>query len=431
MSNEKTEKELIYELGYFVMELIFFKGDLNEMPFDVVRQLYDRFRTRASKLQINVPNLTEDVLNQQFFIDQKHFVENLINLNKTGAMFQLYLCGCHASLFFTNLSVSKTMNTRPTNALTHLQNLIEQARDLGEAIDDQLEEALQNIWDDYMNLKFDQDLNSIGLKLKNKVCGLGSEILNPSPTGYKRSEVDPTRIIIDECWAVSLVRLPERSNPEHAFIVLEGKSGRRSKIWFADFVTTEWFGSVEPGTGEGKVRMESFESRAVAGQTSDKPLLFKCERRMMDIRETDRWLYTTWAITKSTAENLIQNIKAQQQNPPRFHICGNRSVLAEGAARFTGNPTGHNCFTFAKKMLHDLNDSFIKLTKNDLSTWIMSATSGYLVDRHQTWYKKLSFPLMLLFALAVIVVAYFLFKTMNARDSLDNFICHILPSRPF
>lgn len=383
-------------------------NDPNELPFDDVQQVYDHFKTRALKLEMNVPNLTEDVLNRQFLIDQKKFVEDFINHNRTGAVSQLYRCGCYASLFFMTLTFSKTMNLRPTEAPSHLQELIAHARDLGEAIGSQLEEELHDICDQYMNFEFDQDLVSIKLRLKKKVCGLGSEIVNPSPTGYKRSEVDPTRVITDECWAVSLVRLPDRPNREHAFIVLEGKTGRRSKIWFADFVPAQRFGVVEPGTREGKVRMESFESVAVAGQTSDQPLLFKCQRIIMDIKETDRWLYTTWLIAKSTAENLIQNIKAQQQNPPRFHILGNRSVFAEGAAELTGNPTGHNCFTFAKKMLHDLNDPFIQLPENDLRTWIMSATSGYLVDRQsrsRTWYKKPSFPVMLLF-LAVIFVAY-------------------------
>lgn len=419
MSNEKTEKELIYELGFYAMELWFMTlNDPNELPFDCVQQVYDQFKTRALKLEMNVPNLTEDVLNRQFLIDQKKFVEDFINHNRTGAVSQLYRCACSASLFFMTLTTCKTMNLRPTEAPSYLEELIAHARDLGEAIGSQLEGDLHDICDHYMNFEFDQDLVSIKLRLKKKVCGLGSEIVNPSPTGYKRSEVDPTRVITDECWAVSLVRLPDRPNRlnrEHAFIVLEGKTGRRSKIWFADFVPAQRFGFVEPGTREGKVRMESFESVAVAGQTSDQPLLFKCQRIIMDIKETDRWLYTTWLIAKSTAENLIQNIKAQQQNPPRFHLLGNRSVFAEGAAELTGNPTGHNCFTFAKKMLHDLNDPFIQLPENDLRTWIMSATSGYLVDRQsrsRTWYKKPSFPIMLLF-LAVIFVAYRNFRPIT------------------
>lgn len=436
MSNEKTEKELIYELGSYAMELWFMSlNDPNELPFDDVQQVYYHFKIRAWKLKIPVTDLTERVLNRKFLIDQMTFVEVQMSCTRTLAMCQVYYCSCSASRFFMALTFCKTYkltpmidpfyvqeliaHTRgfeekmnhlaPIKARGYLELLILHSKGLEEAIGDQLEEELYNICEDHIRSGFGQDLVSIKLRLKKKVCGLGSEILNPSPTGYKRSEVDPTRVITDECWAVSLVRPPDRSNPEHAFIVLEGKTGRRSKIWFADFVAAQRFGSVEPGTREGKVRMESFESVAVAGQTSDQPLLFKCQRIIMDIKETDRWLYTTWTIAKSTAGYLIRNIKAQQQNPPRFHLLGNRSMFAEGAAELTGNPTGHNCFTFAKKMFHDLNDPFIQLPENDLRTWSVSATSGYL---SRTWYKKPSFPPMLLF-LAVIVVAYFLFKTMQ------------------
>lgn len=436
MSNEKTEKELIYELGSYAMELWFMSlNDPNELPFDDVQQVYYHFKIRAWKLKIHVPDLTKRVLNRQFLIEQTNLVMLHIDRTRTLAVSLVYHCSCSASLFFMTLTFCKTYkltlindpfylqeliaHTRgieekmkhltPERAPFYLDQLISLSKDLEEAIGDQLEEELYNICEDHIRSGFGQDLVSIKLRLKKKVCGLGSEILSPSPTGYKRSEVDPTRVITDECWAVSLVRPPDRSNPEHAFIVLEGKTGRRSKIWFADFVAAQRFGSVEPGTGEGKVRMESFESVAVAGQTSDQPLLFKCQRIIMDIKETDRWLYTTWTIARSTAENLIKNIKAQQQNPPRFHLLGNRSMFAEGAAELTGNPTGHNCFTFAKKMFHDLYDPSIQLLENDLRTWMMSATSGYL---SRTWYKKPSFPPMLLF-LAVIVVAYFLFKTMQ------------------
>ena len=78
------------------------------------------------------------------------------------------------------------------------------------------------------------------------------------------------------------------------------------------------------------------------------------------------------------------------------------------------NPTGHNCSTFAKMMLRDLNDPYIELPEDGLGTWIGSATSRYLVDkqlRSGKWYKTQSFSLMFWF-LAGIGAAYFLFKTV-------------------
>ena len=115
-----------------------------------------------------------------------------------------------------------------------------------------------------------------------------------------------------------------------------------SQIWFADFVAAHWFDAVKPGTEEGKVRMEYFDSEGVADRTSNR-LLFKCQKRMMDVRASDRLLFSTWLIAKSAAENLIQMIEAQQKEPPKYHILGDNSVLAGSSAKSSSNPTGHNC----------------------------------------------------------------------------------------
>ena len=413
-------KELIYELGnraavLFWHELV----DLNEQPLHVIQENYDLLKTRASKLGVELPDLTEDILSPKFLDDQISKVKEYISLHKTESMSQLYELGYGAEQFFRSLVMIRVVKNQTKAPLVFLQDLFGRAKDLGVDIGDQLEAELKDICDNYMNFKFDQDLDSIRARLKKKVCGLGSEISNPSPqlesssTVYKRSEVDPTRVITDECWTVSLVRLPDRSNSEHAFIVLEGKTGRKSMIWFADFVAVHWFDAVKPGTEEGKVRMESYESVAVADRTGDR-LLFKCQKRMMDVRASDRLLFSTWLIAKSVAEDLIEKIEAQQEKPPKYHILGDNSVLAGSSARSSSNPTGHNCFTFAKMMLRDLNDRFIELPEDGLGTWIGSATSRYLVDKQLTsrkWYKTPSFLLMFGF-LTGVVVAYFLFKTV-------------------
>lgn len=419
MSHEKTTEELIYELGnraavLFWHELV----DLNEQPLHVIQENYDLLKTRALKLGVELPDLTEDLLSQQFLDDQITKVREYINLHKTESMSQLYELGYAAEQFLRSLVMVEVTKYQTKAPAVFLQDLIRRAKDLGVDIGDQLEVELKDIYDNYMNFKFDQDLDSIRVKLKTKVCGgLRSEIPNPPPqlesssAVYKRSEVDPTRVIADECWAVSLVRLPDRSNPQHAFIVLEGKTGRKSKIWFAHFVAVHWFDAVKPGTEEGKVRMESYESEAVADRTSSR-LLFKCQKRMMDVRARDRLLFSLRLIAKSAAENLIRMIEAQQEKPPKYHILGDNSVLAGSSARSSSNSTGHNCFTFAKMVLRDLNDPFIELPEDGLETWIGSATSRYLVDKQFTsrkWYKTSSFLLMIGF-LAGVVVAYILLK---------------------
>ena len=88
-------------------------------------------------------------------------------------------------------------------------------------------------------------------------------------------------------------------------------------------------------------------------------------------------------------------------------------MLAGSSARSSSNPNGHNCFTFAKMMLRDLNDPFVELPEDGLETWIGSATSRYLVDKQlisRKWYKSPIFLLSFGF-LTGIIVAYFLLKT--------------------
>ena len=405
----------MYELGYHAAELIVI--DLND--FRDVQERYDYFKSRALKLGVQLPDLTENALNLEFLINQGKHVEGYIDLHKTSAMFQLYKCGFIALLFFTRLNSGKKNGMKPTGAPSRLQDLIKSVKVLGVDLGDQLEVELKDICDNYMNLRFDQDIDSIRIELKKKVCGLGSEISNPSlqlesstSTVYKRSEVDSSQFITDECWTVSLVRLPDQSNSEHAFIVLEGKTGGMSEIWFADFVAVNWFESVQPGTEEGKVRMKYYYS-----YDSSNRLLFKCQKRMMNVRASDRLLFSTWQIEKSAAQKLIQMIKAQREKPPKYHILGNNSVLARSSARSSSNPTGHNCFTFAKMILRDLNDPHIKLPEDGLETWISSATSRYLVDKQLTsrkWYKTTSLLLMFGF-LASIVVAYLLYNTFYPK----------------
>jgi hypothetical protein len=217
----------------------------------------------------------------------------------------------------------------------------------------------------------------------------------------KRSEIDPTRFITKDYWTISLVRLPDASTDEHAFLVLEGIEGDTSMIWFADFVANDTFDLVLPGIRDGKVRTYYGES---VGSCSK--LLFTCPRQMMQIRTGDCLLYSTWPIFKPTARMLIKNIEKQKEKPPKYNVLGN-SALAASSAASSRNRTGHNCFTFAREMLCDLNDEYINLPEDTLGTWIYSATSRFLVDKqfNNRWWKASRFFLMFTF-LAGVASAY-------------------------
>ena len=421
MTQEKAVEELIYELGAVAVPLKNMARDFDYLGVKTVRDQYELFKSRALKLGVGLPDFTEDNMSGPFLAYQIVKVERYIDLHKTVSMIELYRVAEVAETFLLHLLMpfvaksiedpAKKVGSRNTVQLAQdLSKLIKSAKELGVVIDDQLEGELQKyIYDKPMQSY--KDLESVSIKLQKVICGLRFEV---SSNPIKRSEVDRTRGITDECWTVSLARLPDRSNAEHAFIVLEGKSGRKSKIWFADFVAVHWFDVVCPtGTQDGKVRMEYHESEGITGPESR--LLFKCQKKMMDVRASDRLLSSSWQITKTTAENLIHTIVEHQKNPPKYHILGKTSVLAGSSASSSSNPTGHNCFTFATMILRDLNDESIELPQDRLETWIGAATSRFLVEKQsRKWYRESWSQLMFAIAIAGVVFAL-LFKAFYLK----------------
>ncbi|XP_078367949.1 uncharacterized protein LOC144651811 [Oculina patagonica] len=215
---------------------------------------------------------------------------------------------------------------------------------------------------------------------------------------FYRSEIDKSRPILDLIWVVSIVRLVRFPPTQHAFIVLEGKTGRKSEIWFADFVAKQRSDTFSPGTNDGKVRVEHFESEEGGA------LLFKCQKKMMNVRAGDKLNARSWMISKDNAKKLIEQIEAHANNPPKFNLLGNSSVLAELSADSTDNLTGHNCFTFAKKMLYDLNDDNIQLPEDSLEK-LISITSRTL-DNGQSYGS-------LILILSGVIVGFVLCKALS------------------
>lgn len=157
--------------------------------------------------------------------------------------------------------------------------------------------------------------------------------------------------------------------------------------------------------------MDKFESVESDAGLSSK-LLFNCRRQLMEIQNGDCLLYSTYPIPKLTAQILVKNIEKQKDNPPKYNILGN-SALAASSAKSSSNPTGHNCFTFARMMLRDLGDEYIKVPGDTLDKWIYSATSRVLVDKkfNARWWKASRLPLMFTF-IAGAVTAYVFLKVL-------------------
>lgn len=209
--------------------------------------------------------------------------------------------------------------------------------------------------------------------------------LLPSVQGQLRnesrySEVDPSRIITDGHWLISLVRKPDGAHSEHAFLILEGKESNIARIWFMDFVGEPML----PGINDGKIRLEHFE-----GALGDK-LLLSCKLRMMDITRGSRLLFCSWAVPSEAALQLVRSVKGRQLAPPKFNILGCSSVFASSTAGSSSKSVGHNCYTWAREQLNNLEQSHIIMSdKDSIVDSAFSQTSRVLPDPQMlSWYQK-------------------------------------------
>ncbi len=318
---------------------------------------YKEYQRLASKFDIDLPDpplekTIDRKQKQNFFDKQIELVETYLFSQKPKDIGYLYTAATKAEIFRRGLEVSINSNA----------DLKKSAKEV--------EAAVQNLHVDIseeLNRLENYYTNRCLTRIKSKLC----------KETAKYSEVNPIRKITNEYWLVSLVRLPDTLYREHAFLVLEGKTGSKSMIWFVDFVAKDKLDLRLLGTRVGEVRMEYYESEAVAGSSSK--LLFQCPRKMIKIGKDDRFLYSSWLISKSAALRLIQNIRTHENDPPKYNVLGD-SALASSLATASSIPAGHNCFTFAKKMLHDLNDEYVQVPGDKVDEWIVSASSRFLVD---------------------------------------------------
>jgi hypothetical protein len=361
-AKKRQEFKDVYELGKTRLDL---KMMINDDTITTLREqdhgiaVYEEYQKLASKFNIDLPNppLKEKINREEkqtFFCKQIDIVEKHIFTNKPNIMGYLYKAAIQVEKSRRVLEISMSDNN-------HLKKYFEEVKEAAQKLDIDINEELNHL-ENYC--KFDTEYIN---KIKTKLCEVKT---------VKRSEVDPSKIITNKYWAVSLVRKPNTLYCEHAFLVLEGKTNDKSMIWFADFVANNLTDFMLPGTRDGKVRMEQHESEIVDSQSD---LLYLCGKTMMEIAQGNRLLYSTWPIPDPAAQKLIENMEKQKHDPPKYNVLGD-TALAAGSATVTRNPTGHNCFTFAKMMLHDLNVEHIHVPGDEIDEWIVSAPSRYLVD---------------------------------------------------
>ena len=131
----------------------------------------------------------------------------------------------------------------------------------------------------------------------------------------------------------------------------------------------------------------------------------------MAVSSDDRLLYSSWSISATTAKKLVENLEEYKKNPPKYNILGNASVLAWSSATSSSDQPGHNCYTFGRTVLNDLEDNRIQLPKQRLQDWVFTAASRYLPDHQKK--TSIEFTSSLIVAFGVVaVLAFFLGKNM-------------------
>ncbi len=351
---------------------------------------YMEYKRLASKLCIYPDAPPQETIGSErkkkFLYQQIRMVEDRLT-KKPRNIGHLYRAGKDVEYFRTIL-----LRSNDNADFLELPNLVYKVKQVAENLEIDINEELKQL-EYYYN--FDKGCLD---KIKKKLCKDKRNYADP-----ERSEIDPTRIITNDCWAISLVRLPDKSYNKYAFLVLEGKIGTKSIIWFAVFVaedTRHASDLLQPGLRIGKMRLYDYD--AVAGSSSK--LLFRCETPLMKIENTDRLINSTWSIPEPTAQSLLRNIKRYQQHPPDYNISGNTGLWSRG----------YNTFTFAKKILRDLNDECIDIKEGTLEEWTSSKTNQSLVDNQflKRWWTKLFLALTIL----VVCIAYLFLKYSQQSD---------------
>lgn len=175
----------------------------------------------------------------------------------------------------------------------------------------------------------------------------------------RNSEINKAYEIIESKWVLTLTRKTQGAHPQHAFFILEGIEDEQAVVWFMDLVGPG-MAAYLPNIKDANVRIETFKEPS-EDDLKIKPLVYRCGRKMMDLRERDTIAPLHWAISKEDAGRLIEAITKDKKNPPVFNIFGKESLITASSAQSSSKERGHNCFTYAKEKIRDLDVSMIKI----------------------------------------------------------------------
>lgn len=217
-----------------------------------------------------------------------------------------------------------------------------------------------------------------------------AKIANPSvPVAClteRRSEVDITRKVRENYWIVSLARKPDAKNALHAFIIIEGIQGGNAVLWFMDFISKSGI-YTQAGFHAGRIRIRPYSKPMTEYLSApyESRLIFSSTSEMLTLHPNEYLLATSWEVPSEHVIQLINSVKQKidAKDYPKFTIVGHDSVFGQSsAASQSEEEAGHNCFSWAKSILRELDEVKFsgKLNYSDIREWISEATSYLLKD---------------------------------------------------
>lgn len=201
------------------------------------------------------------------------------------------------------------------------------------------------------------------------------------------SIVDRSRSIYEDQWVVSLVAKPQGRNPEHSILLIEGIVADKCIFRRYDYVVGE---PVEPKAGAANLvnlikRKKGLvvikEKECDFSDPLDERKQFFWAMIMKDQSMDEGCEGLSWALTDAQAEALHQAAIESQNNPPDYQISGNHSFFASSSSQ-----TGHNCYTWARKLLIDLNHPDIKndaRMKTSLGDLLAARTTSHIAPEEK------------------------------------------------
>ncbi len=213
-----------------------------------------------------------------------------------------------------------------------------------------------------------------------------------------KSLLDPELEITQTAWMVSLLRKPAGKNPEHAFILVEG-SQERNRVLFRRY----------------DLLLQENSKTAYDVHVKEKDTAESLGRKTLlnEILNHDEVFGKNWQINASKAEELHELVQEAQEDPNHaYNILGNVASVPKTAPNSdektinnlsSGNAvsgllahgvfaqSGHNCFTWSRAMLRQLNvDHITRSLPTKPEELIVSMTSRLLAEQANTVSKSVS-----------------------------------------